>query len=273
MTILYRVHHGLYVNLTNRCSCACTFCVRGLSDSVGEAESLWLSREPTYEEVIAAFDGFDMSQFNEVVFCGFGEPTEAWDTLMHVARYVKDVCCSTRVNTNGLGSLICGRDIAPEFEGIIDTVSISLNAPDAKTYQKIVRSSFGEKSFDAVIDFARGQAIRAQRGHDHRRDHHLARGREEVPRHLREARRAQPYPCLGRIARFESAPKTHIAHTSRLARKSSSRPIPKALTPPALAPRSPTTLQPHPYASTHHRTTGGLPSVASNTSLEKRLVT
>ena len=57
MTILYRVHHGLYVNLTNRCSCACTFCVRGLSDSVGEAESLWLSREPTYEEVIAAFGG------------------------------------------------------------------------------------------------------------------------------------------------------------------------------------------------------------------------
>lgn len=149
MTILYRVHHGLYVNLTNRCSCACTFCVRGLSDSVGEAESLWLSHEPTYEEVIAAFGGFDMGQFNEVVFCGFGEPTEAWDTLMRAARYVKEMFgLPTRVNTNGLGSLICGRDIAPEFEGIIDTVSISLNAPDAKTYQEIVRSSFGEKSFE-----------------------------------------------------------------------------------------------------------------------------
>lgn len=156
MTILYRVHHGLYVNLTNRCSCACTFCVRGLSDSVGEAENLWLSREPTYEEVIAAFGGFDMGQFNEVVFCGFGEPTEAWGTLTRVARYVKETFgLPTRVNTNGLGSLICGRDIAPEFEGIIDAVSISLNAPDAKTYQKIVRSSFGEKSFDAVMDFAR----------------------------------------------------------------------------------------------------------------------
>ena len=137
MTILYRVHHGLYVNLTNRCSCACTFCVRGLSDSVGEAESLWLSREPTYEEAIAAFGGFDMGQFNEVVFCGFGEPTEAWDTLTRVARYMKETFgLPTRANTNGLGSLICGRDIAPEFEGIIDTVSISLNAPDAKTYQK-----------------------------------------------------------------------------------------------------------------------------------------
>ena len=185
MTILYRVHHGLYVNLTNRCSCACTFCVRGLSDSVGEAESLWLSREPTYEEVIAAFGGFDMGQFNEVVFCGFGEPTEAWGTLTRVARYVKETFgLPTRVNTNGLGSLICGRDIAPEFEGIIDTASISLNAPDAKTYQKIVRSSFGDKSFDADGFRARGQALCAQRGHDHRRDHHLARGRGEVPRHL-----------------------------------------------------------------------------------------
>ncbi len=156
MTILYRVHHGLYVNLTNRCSCACTFCVRGISDSVGEADSLWLSHEPTYEEVVEAFDAFDMSSFNEVVFCGFGEPTEAWDVLRRVARYVKDAFdLPTRVNTNGLGSLICGRDIAPEFEGIIDTVSISLNAPDAQTYQKIVRSEFGERSFEAMLDFAR----------------------------------------------------------------------------------------------------------------------
>ena len=90
------------------------------------------------------------------MFCGFGEPTEAWDMLVRVARYVKEAFgLPTRVNTNGLGSLICGRDIAPEFEGIIDAVSISLNAPDAKTYQKIVRSSFGDKSFDTVMDFAR----------------------------------------------------------------------------------------------------------------------
>lgn len=155
MTILYRVHHGLYVNLTNRCSCACTFCVRGISDSVGEADSLWLSHEPTYEEVVEAFSAFDMSEFEEVVFCGFGEPTEAWNTLKRVARYVKDTFgLPTRVNTNGLGSLICGRDIAPEFEGIIGTVSISLNAPDAQTYQKIVRSEFGKRSFDAMLDFA-----------------------------------------------------------------------------------------------------------------------
>lgn len=122
---------------------------------------------------------------------------------------------------------------------------------------------------------ARGQALRAQRGHDHRRDYHLARRRGEVPCHLREARRVLPYPCLGRVARFESAPKTHIAHTSRPTRKPSSRPIPKALTPLALTPPWPPPIpRPHPYASTHHRTTGGLPSVASNTCRSrKRLVT
>ncbi len=121
----------------------------------------------------------------------------------------------------------------------------------------------------------RGQTLRAHRGHDHRRNYHLARGRGEVPHHLREARRALSHPRLGGVARFESAPKTHIEHTSRPARKPSSRPIPKALTPLALTPPWPPPIpRPHPYASTHHRTTGGLPSVASNTCRSrKRLVT
>ena len=148
----YELDGNLYINLTNRCSNDCRFCVRAVNPNY-YGNDLWLSKEPTAEEVIASLPD---KNYNEVVFCGFGEPTEAWGTLTRVARYVKETFgLPTRVNTNGLGSLICGRDIAPEFEGIIDTVSISLNAPDAKTYQEIVRSSFGEKSFDAVIDFAR----------------------------------------------------------------------------------------------------------------------
>lgn len=75
MEILYKVHHGLYVNLTNKCPCACTFCLRQTMDHVGEAHSLWLEREPSAEEVIAEFAKFDMNEFEEVVFCGFGEPT------------------------------------------------------------------------------------------------------------------------------------------------------------------------------------------------------
>ena len=156
MTILYKVHNNLYVNLTNKCPCACTFCLRQTMDHVGESDSLWLDREPTLEEIIADFDHFDVSAFDELVFCGFGEPTERLDVLMETARYFKKTYNKPiRINTNGLGSLINKRDIAPELEGLIDTVSISLNTPNADRYHELVRSRFGDQSFDAMLTFAR----------------------------------------------------------------------------------------------------------------------
>lgn len=156
MTILYEVHNGLYVNLTNRCSCACTFCVRQTDDSVGKSDTLWLEHEPTFEEVMAAFDDFDMSKYEELVFCGFGEPTEAFDTLKRVAAEAKRRWnIPVRVNTNGQGSLINERDIAPEFKGIVDTVSISLNTPNAEEYLKLTRSRYKEQAFPAMLEFAR----------------------------------------------------------------------------------------------------------------------
>ena len=156
MTILYEVHNGLYVNLTNRCSCACTFCVRQTDDSVGKSDTLWLEHEPTFEEVMEAFESFDMSAYEELVFCGFGEPTEAFDTLKQVAAEVKRRWgIPVRVNTNGQGSLINERDIAPEFQGIVDTVSISLNTPNAEEYVKLTRSRYGKEAFPAMLEFAR----------------------------------------------------------------------------------------------------------------------
>ena len=156
MEILYKVHNNLYVNLTNKCPCACTFCLRQNMDHVGESKSLWLEREPSAEEVIAEFVKFDMSRFNEVVFCGFGEPTEAFEVLKKVAAFVKETYhMPIRLNTNGLGNLVNGRDITSEMEGLIDTVSISLNTPNADRYHELVRSKFGDKSFDAMLDFAR----------------------------------------------------------------------------------------------------------------------
>ena len=156
MEILYKVHNNLYVNLTNKCPCACTFCLRQNMDHVGESKRLWLEREPSAEEVIAEFAKFDMSRFNEVVFCGFGEPTEAFEVLKKVAAFVKETYhMPIRLNTNGLGNLVNGRDITPEMEGLIDTVSISLNTPNADRYHELVRSKFGDKSFDAMLDFAR----------------------------------------------------------------------------------------------------------------------
>lgn len=156
MEILYKVHNNLYVNLTNRCPYACTFCLRQNMDRVGESDSLWLEHEPSAREVIDEFGKWDMSKFDEVVFCGFGEPTEAFEVLKEVAAYIKKTYNKPiRINTNGSGSLINGRDIAPELKGLVDTVSISLNNPDAKRYNELVRSKFGEKSFDAMIEFAK----------------------------------------------------------------------------------------------------------------------
>ena len=156
MEILYKVHNNLYVNLTNQCPCACTFCLRQTMDRIGESDRLWLDHEPTYEEVIDAFGKFDLSEYEEVVFCGFGEPIMAFPVLKQVAKYVKDTYNKhIRINTNGLGNLIWERDITPELEGIADTISISLNTPNAQKYHELVRSKFGEQSFDAMLDFAK----------------------------------------------------------------------------------------------------------------------
>lgn len=156
MEILYRVHNGIYVNLTNRCSSACTFCLRQTMDRVGESHSLWLEREPTAQEVEDEFRKWDMSQFEEIVFCGFGEPTCALPVLLEVARWLKTWCSlPIRINTNGQGSLIAGRDISGELKDCIDVVSISLNDPDPQEYQKLVRSQFGDQAFPGMLDFAK----------------------------------------------------------------------------------------------------------------------
>lgn len=161
MEILYRVHNGLYVNLTNRCSSACTFCLRQTMDHVGESNSLWLEREPTVQEVKDEFEKWDLSQFSEIVFCGFGEPTCALPVLLEVATWLKArTSLPIRVNTNGQGSLIAGRDISGDLAACVDTVSISLNNPDPEQYQQLVRSKFGNKAFPGMLEFAKSCVAR-----------------------------------------------------------------------------------------------------------------
>ena len=156
MEILYKVHNNIYVNMTNKCPYSCTFCLRQTMDRIGESDRLWLEREPSLQEVCDEFIKFNMDEYNEVVFCGFGEPTERFDDLIKVAAFVKEKYGKKiRINTNGVGSLINGRDIAPEMKGLIDTVSISLNNPHKDEYLSLVRSKFGEQSFDAMLDFAK----------------------------------------------------------------------------------------------------------------------
>lgn len=89
MTILYPAYGNLYVNLTNKCPCACTFCLRQTHEEIQQSGSLWLDREPTVEEVEKEFDKFPPDTYNDIVFCGFGEPTERLDALLEVAEFAK----------------------------------------------------------------------------------------------------------------------------------------------------------------------------------------
>ena len=157
MVITYPVKSGLYVNLTNRCPCACVFCLRQNAPGIFGSDSLWLDREPTVDEVIASIESRNLDDFTELVFCGYGEPTERLDDLLAVARHVKSIRPGmlVRINTNGLSDLIHGEPTAVKLKGLVDTVSISLNTPDPEEYLKVCRPKFGLESWQAMLDFAK----------------------------------------------------------------------------------------------------------------------
>jgi len=156
MTITYKVKNGIYVNMTNRCPCACTFCLRQNSDCVYGSEPLWLDHEPSADEIRADLDRYDLDSFEEIVFCGYGEPTERLDTLLETAAYIRSKSkVPVRINTNGLSDLIHGERTAPRLAGLIDVVSVSLNATTPEEYLKLVRPKFGLPSFDAMLAFTR----------------------------------------------------------------------------------------------------------------------
>ena len=155
-TYVYTLDGNLYINLTNKCSNGCDFCVRNERTSY-YGNYLWLKKgDPTVEKVIAQANGFgDLKRFKEVVFCGFGEPTYKVAEMVALCDFFHEKGVKTRLNTNGQGNLINKRDIVPELKGKIDFVNISLNASCAEKYQKICRSQFGENGFQGLIDFAR----------------------------------------------------------------------------------------------------------------------
>lgn len=155
--ILYTYKDNLYVNLTNKCPCRCTFCIRSQQKGLGTAEDLWLEKDPTVEQVIQGFAQFPLKNFREVIFCGYGEPFCALDNMLAVSDYIHaNSDCRVRVNTNGLGDLIHKKPTAHLLQGHLDAVSISLNAPDAQRYLEVTRPSFGIGSFDAMLSFAQG---------------------------------------------------------------------------------------------------------------------
>ncbi len=155
MTITYEVGTALYVNITNRCSNRCEFCIRNNGDGAYGSESLWLQKEPTCEEIFASIAARDLTKYTELVFCGYGEPTERLEDMISVAKQVKaKYALPIRVNTNGQSSLLYGKDTAPMYADAVDTVSISLNAPSAEEYDRVCHSKFGLAAYDGLLDFA-----------------------------------------------------------------------------------------------------------------------
>lgn len=157
MTIFYKFEGKLYINITNGCPCDCVFCIRKNGDSITDNDSLWLEHEPTFEEITSAFDKFDKAGMNEAVFCGYGEPTVRVDMLLKTAEYIKaNSDLKIRLNTNGLVRLIHkGFDIE-KFKGVIDSVSISLNAPNIKRYNEVTRpnENISADAFEEMLKFA-----------------------------------------------------------------------------------------------------------------------
>ena len=152
--ILYTYKNQVYANITNRYDCNCQFCIRSHKDSVGEADNLWHKSEPTLEEIRQAMDAFDFKGYDELVYCGYGEPTCALDNLLASAAYAKEKQnIKIRLNTNGLANLYHKRNIIPELAKVIDSVSVSLNAPTAEKYQEVTRPQF-ENAFPALLEFA-----------------------------------------------------------------------------------------------------------------------
>ena len=157
MTITYEFEGSLYLNLTNRCSNDCVFCLRNNHDDVNGEDNLWLDREPTLDEIKASFESRDMTKYKSVVFCGYGEPLMRFEACMETAKWLKENFphIKIRINTNGQANMLEKRDVTPLMDGLVDSVSISLNAPTAKQYDELCKSCFGEAAFSGLLDFAK----------------------------------------------------------------------------------------------------------------------
>lgn len=148
--IAYRIRNSLYLNITNRCSNRCSFCAK-FHDFTVKGHLLRLDHEPDAAEVLAAIG--DPAAFDEVVFCGYGEPLLRIDLIRDVARELKKKGCRIRINTDGQANLVHGRDILPELEGLVDVISVSLNAADPDTYERLCNTPFGAAGFHGVCAF------------------------------------------------------------------------------------------------------------------------
>ncbi len=148
----YRIKNSLYINITNRCNADCVFCDRK-GEAARSGYNLKMSKETEPPASVYINEIGDPKKYDEIVFCGYGEPTIRWDVVKQVASYVKEKGGKTRINTNGHGSYINHKDITPEMKNLIDTVSVSLNSADPEEYVCIFRVD--KKLYEEAINFIR----------------------------------------------------------------------------------------------------------------------
>ena len=150
--LVYSLENKIYINLTNRCTNDCIFCLRNDKDDVC-GQTLWLDSEDfTPEDVIEQLKKFEISK--EVVFCGYGEPLLKFEVLRQVAKYIKENYpdVKIRINTNGHANFIYKKNIVPELLGLVDEISVSLNAADSYEYDELSQPKF-ENAYEEVKKF------------------------------------------------------------------------------------------------------------------------
>ncbi len=156
--ITYVIGNSLYLNITNRCTNDCTFCIRYKAHEFQGKHNLWLEHEPTIDEMKKAIG--DPKKYDQIVFCGYGESLIRLDIVKELATWIKSITAEAnhpiiRIDTNGQANLFHGRNILPELKGLIDYISISLNAEKSELYDALCNSFFGSKAYGAIIEFIR----------------------------------------------------------------------------------------------------------------------
>ena len=155
--LVYELDKKIYINLTNRCTNECIFCLRQDKDDVCGQE-LWLDSEDfTSEDVIEQLKKFNLS--SEVIFCGYGEPMLKFEVLRQVAKYIKETYpeIKIRVNTNGHANFIYKKNVVPELVGLVDEFSVSLNASNSEEYDELSQPKF-ENAYEEVKKFIKCSA-------------------------------------------------------------------------------------------------------------------
>lgn len=156
-TLTYEYEENLYINITNLCNNHCEFCLRENSSGSIYADNLWFDgKEPGVEDFWADIEKRDLMSYSSVVFCGYGEPTCRLDIVIELAKRLKETAkIPLRLNTNGLANLHYNRNTVDEITGLIDIVSVSLNADTAKGYDALCHSDYGLDAFKAMLDYTK----------------------------------------------------------------------------------------------------------------------